>query len=286
MYTVDDLVRGFNNPKRLLTELNRYYHSRLYTKNSVDGISVFDEDWDFLIILDACRYDIFEDVAELPRDTLTSVTSSGAHSTEWVSANFGGETLHDLVYVTSNPWLSRLSAEIDASIHHHEYVADGVTNPDVLTAKAIEAASEFPNKRICVHYVQPHFPYLEYDFPEDGDLMTSVKRSGASQKTVNEAYRSNLEIVLPEVETLFEELSGKFVVSADHGEMLGERQRPIPIRWFGHPRRIWIEELIEVPWLEYVSGERRDIIAERPKTEPTIDEHETTESLKALGYLE
>jgi len=38
-----------------------------------------------------------------------------------------------------------------------------------------------------------------------------------------EAYNENLDIVLTEIEALLDELDGKSVITADHGNLVGER---------------------------------------------------------------
>jgi len=60
------------------------------------------------------------------------------------------------------------------------------------------------------------------------ELMTG--NSEMSKQEVWEAYIENLHVVLPHVEDLMTSLEGKTVVSSDHGNMVGERARPIPIR--------------------------------------------------------
>ena len=61
-----------------------------------------DADWDVLLILDACRFDLFSDVIDIPGD-LRRVHSLGSSTEEFLRANFANETLHDTVYVTANP---------------------------------------------------------------------------------------------------------------------------------------------------------------------------------------
>lgn len=61
---------------------------------------------------------------------------------------------------------------------------------------------------------------------------------------LREIYKSNLEIALRYVTKLVRKLSGHIVVTADHGEFLGE------YGMYGHPPGRKLPELIEVPWLE------------------------------------
>ena len=63
-------------------------------------------------------------------------------------------------------------------------------------------------------------------------------------------YTYNLEIALGWVGKLVKELSGRIVITADHGESFGEKLHPLlPIKIYGHPRGCYIEPLVKVPWL-------------------------------------
>lgn len=72
------------------------------------GIDVMDQDWDNLIILDACRADYFEQVADLSIfDEYRVVTSKASATPEFVEKTFTGREFGDTVYVNSNPHISR-----------------------------------------------------------------------------------------------------------------------------------------------------------------------------------
>jgi hypothetical protein len=98
-------------------------------------------------------------------------------------------------------------------------------------------------------------------------------------------YEENLAVVLPYIEGLLTELGGKTVVTSDHGNLLGERTSPIPVRDWGHPLSLYAEELVSVPWVTFENGERRQVIAEayEPDQRATTDEI-VEERLKQLGY--
>ncbi|MDB2276675.1 hypothetical protein PM022_19555, partial [Halorubrum ezzemoulense] len=65
------------------------------------------EDWDNLLILDACRYDYFANQHNF--DTTPSrVISPGKMSWEFMQEAFQGEQFHDTIYITSNPFATRL----------------------------------------------------------------------------------------------------------------------------------------------------------------------------------
>lgn len=96
MYSVDSIVEGLRNPKTGVIELNRVLTSGIEYKNSPEcnasGVNIIDADWDQLLILDACRYDIFsEHAGELP-GTLSRRESKASATRQFLEANFGGKT--------------------------------------------------------------------------------------------------------------------------------------------------------------------------------------------------
>jgi len=92
--------------------------------------------------------------------------------------------------------------------------------------------------------------------------------------------------VLPHVQELVAAVDGRTVVSADHGNMFGERSHPIPDREYGHPARIHTPELIEIPWLTIDADTRRQITTGTSHDDTTdADQQTAADRLTALGYL-
>ena len=301
MYSLSDLQTALDNPEWFARELNRLYAHRLNLRDhNPNGIDVFEADWDNLLILDACRYDEFKRMCDLSGN-LEKVRSRGATSSEFVRGNFTGRTLHDVVYVSANVYYPYLRDEIDAEVHafvglHDDDMRDAgdglTTHPETVTEHALAAHKSHPNKRLLVHYFQPHQPYIgpygKKRFDPGRGLIDTVKNNDPSREELLRAYRENLELVLEEVETLLAELPGKTVVSADHGEMLGERMRPIPVEDYGHHAGVYIDELLDVPWFISENGRRKEVVAEPPDASRAtdVDGEEMAEQLRALGYRE
>lgn len=297
MYTIKQLTKGLRTPELIVSEANRIItHTLNRCEYNKSGINIFDEDWDNMILLDACRYDFFKEYANISGHTEYRY-SRGSTTREFIRGNFSNRKLDDTVYVSANPWYIRLRGEIDSRVHsyinlHTDEKRDAVggltTTPSTVTRNAQRAASENPKKRLLVHYLQPHQPFLGefgknmFDFHKDTFL--SVKRNKVSESDVIHAYRENLELVLKEVEKLVNSLEGKTIISADHGELLGERQRPIPMQYFGHPCGVYVGELLKVPWHIIEGAERKEIVSEEPKKETETDQDAIQEQLSALGY--
>jgi hypothetical protein len=82
-------------------------------------------------------------------------------------------------------------------------------------------------------------------------------------------------------------ISGKVVVTSDHGNYVGERASPIPIREYGHPRGLYDRPVVCVPWLVRESDDRRRIItSSRDDQAQDINENVVTERLRNLGYTQ
>lgn len=305
MYSLFEIRRALSNPVRIGLECNRLYHRRANRRAyNPDGIDVFAEEWDSLIVLDACRYDLFARRSTLP-GTLGVRRSRGSSTVEFLRGNVADRDLRDTVYVTANPQLYRYRDELDARFHDviHVWMAEGwdeefgTVLPETTTRYAREAAARYPDKRLLVHYLQPHYPFIDsgttFDkgHVEGGDedvfwLRLTAGRLDVSPTEIWNAYARNFDIVLPHVETLLAELDGRTVVTSDHGNLIDERVFPLPMRVWGHPQGIYVDQLLTVPWLVVDDGTRRETVAEDATAdERTVEETIVTERLADLGYV-
>lgn len=310
MYSLEQLQRGIQNPRQGLRELNKLYWTRGNLRDfNPEGVDIFEEDWDNLIILDGCRYDALKE--QLPaydiNGDLQQRTSRGSATWEFLRGNFHGKRLDDVVYVTASTILYQGSVfreDLDVELHDVidvwtsgiEYGEDG-TPPENVAREARAANEDYPNKRLVIHFVQPHAPYLgdlgREQFPDFSPNPLSERflgRIDTPEATLRAIYRENLGLVLDEVEELVPELPGKTVVTADHGMLLGEREKPVPIKSFGHPGSLYVEEMVTVPWL-VIKGERRKRIVPgsagdeyAKKRSDDLDE-KARDHLEQMGYL-
>lgn len=313
MYSFSELGSAIRKPRSAIAEINRILSQGIDFRNAPlsdeERVDIMSEDWDNLILLDACRFDAFQDVAsDLPGD-LKMVKSKASATDEFLRANFLDRELYDTVYVTANPQLYRIEngiyqvEPINVSFHKqidvwqdHWHDEHRTVMPDVVTEAAIDAARQYPDKRLIVHYLQPHAPYVgktgKEELPTEYlDFWASFQNGkfDVSLETAKNAYIENLELVLPYASELLSVLEGKTVITADHGELLGERDSPIPIRRFGHPAHTDLPALVEVPWFVSESGPRREIVTSSPtpeKGDETPDSEVVKDRLRDLGYTE
>jgi hypothetical protein len=242
------------------------------------GIKVVDEYWDYLIILDACRYDFFEKMNIIP-GRLEKKKSLASATVEWLEKNFD-KYYGDIIYISSNPLISNIKIYGFKGTDHFfkvENVWDygwdkdlGTVPPEEVTSAALRMKAKYPNKRMIIHYMQPHGPWigktklsgkeLNLTFSTAVELVYNPQKwrdvwDKVSTKTIKEAYKDNLKLVLNEVKKLVNKLDGKIVISSDHGECLGEKLL------FEHQIGIYVRELIDVPWQ----------IIEKPKKAKSVE---------------
>lgn len=274
------------------------------------GTAVMKEDWDNLLILDACRYDMFERINFL-EGTLDRRQSLASFSGGFLAKNFSGRTFHDTVYVTANPYVHELE---DGCFHAVLNVIEtdwdervGTVPPEAMADALRDAHRKFPEKRIIGHFMQPHAPFIgpkgqkipqgivapegpsgrksESSSPPDVWRQLQFRLNDIDRTEVLEAYDENLEIVLEEVEPLLEDLDGKTVVTSDHGNLVGEWIGPFPARGYGHPPTTYTDNLIQVPWFVTTHGDRRMITATEPVEWEGMDSELAKERLADLGYM-
>lgn len=265
-----------------------------------EGTRVMDEDWDTLILLDACRYDMFKE--RVPFDgKLESRISLGSTSEEFLRQNFADGEYHDTVYVNANVYFPKVGLTQDKTFHDVIDLLDDwdddldIAHPKTVTKAAKRVHEQYPNKRIIVHYMQPHIPFI-------GDRGLEIQKrvgernvwnplrddeSPISVDEVWEGYNDNLDFVFEYVSDLLHSISGQVVISADHGNMVGERQLPLPTKqMYGHPWGVYTEELVKVPWY-VIEAERRTITEEPPVTSEAegYDNKFIKTRLESLGYI-
>jgi hypothetical protein len=271
-----------------------------------EGVDIVKEDWDNLIVLDACRYDVFEAVSDLPGD-LERRTSRAAVTWSFLEQNFAGRELHDTVYVAANAVVGTNAERLDVyklvglwnEIQQGDH--DDVVNPETVVEETLTLADEHRDKRLIAHFLQPHTPFVrrngERILPDSPYRDYKAARDGdASEDEIRDVYNENVVHVVDHVSDLIKELDGKTVVTADHGELLGEGvgtlTKVLHPRWpvterrnfdYGHYSNIRKPELVEVPWLVIENETRRETVAETPAG-VKMESRDLEKHLDALGY--
>jgi hypothetical protein len=163
-----------------------------------------ESDWDYCIVLDACRYDVFSELYDEFLDgTLEKRESKGSSTPEWAYRTFTDE--YDIAYFSSNPFINDLGiplnelkwgASCDYEWTANEHISDvfdvwktgwdddlGTVPPESMETafhenlNAVEQAD-----RTVIHYMQPHAPYLTRGKGQKlKQIRKGIKRQGETE---------------------------------------------------------------------------------------------------------
>lgn len=264
------------------------------------GESVYSREWDVLLVLDACRYDLMTEVAG-EYDFINEVepfTSTASSSREWMTKNFRYEYADEMrqtAHITGNPFSDQCLRSTDFARLDEvwRYAWDdelGTIPPRPITDRAVEAWRAGVGKRMIVHYMQPHYPFIPHPELHQGMVVANfgdaqepfwkrVRRGEIDREIAWNAYRENLLYVLDEVGFLLSVIDAdSVVISADHGNAVGR------LGVYGHPGGVPLAILRRVPWIDTSATGHREYEPETMRDESLIDSS-TTSKLRDLGYI-
>jgi hypothetical protein len=143
------------------------------------------EEWDYLVVLDACRNDVFQRTyGDYVSGAVETRESPGSATPEWAMRTFTGH--HDLTYFSANPLINSLAIPFNeipwgkslgdeyawAAGDHIAEVVDlwktewdddlGTVHPRAVTDAVLDSPDLLARRdRTVVHYLQPHMPYID-----------------------------------------------------------------------------------------------------------------------------
>lgn len=282
-----------------------YYESALRAGCSLfsdrQGDNIYEDDWDVLLILDACRVDLLREVTgEYPfLDIIETRRSVGSASAEWMDNTFTAkrrDAVANTIYVTGNPFSNDHASSEDFAavdeVWRNGWDEEAETiRPRPLTNQAIaQWRSQADADRMIVHYMQPHYPFIGSSIAGTGlslenwgetfdsrNVWELLRDGEIEHDALWDAYRENLRTVLDDVEFLLETIDADTVViTADHGNAIGE------YGVYGHPAGICLSALRDVPWVTMSAEQVREYEPETTNESPTNEN--VSDRLEALGY--
>lgn len=309
MSLFNELVKKYHSDgvESLVHSLFPFIQNRLQLKRLVDLHSIFkisntydiySHEWDLMIIVDACRYDLMTSVSDEYEfiSELSYKYSPASSSKEWMEAQFSQsdtKRTEQTTYITGNTFsneeLSSDQFKLLDEVWRYGWDSDlGTIPPRVVTDRAITVGRHQNPDRMLVHYMQPHFPALnnpqlggEIDPVENcwiNSVWNELSNGELKYETVWQAYKSNVHMVLSEIRLLLRNSSFQTVIiTSDHGNGFGENNI------YGHPGDRIHECLRKVPWIKTHAS---DTEGYTPK-EYNIDSgtNSVENKLASLGYV-
>ncbi|PSQ45512.1 hypothetical protein BRD17_01200 [Halobacteriales archaeon SW_7_68_16] len=263
------------------------------------GTTVYDRDWDVLLILDACRWDMYDEVVGRGE----RIWSVGASSPEWMTNTFReryADAVAATAYVTGNPFSethvdrARLGA-VDEVWRYGWDDALGTIPPDPITDRVIATARSGEYDHVIGHYMQPHYPFVGDDSGTDAGIdldrfgdeaadgtggdrtyWQRVADGEIDLETLWTGYHDNLRLALEAVETVTDNVDGRVAITADHGNAVGEWG------YWGHEPNLLHPKMRWVPWeVREATDTETYVPTLEPGDEGTIDRESR---LDLLGY--
>jgi hypothetical protein len=261
------------------------------------GRNIFDYEWDACVVLDACRYDLFEEFActhEVSQyfQEIEPAWSLASRTPDWIPRTFGSapdDILNDTVYVVDNGHSTLIPTDspvkLDEVWRYASEDGSWLVDESIVTDRALHHLKTNESERLLVHYTVPHAPFrhkMEYYSTSDDSLSSDVwngLESGEFEyEDVWKDYGQNLLRGLNEVDKLVKAIDGKILLTSDHGNLMGEYGQ------YGHIAGLF-PPVRRVPWV-WVEGQGTTAPSELQsdcKT-PTTETANVEDNLSALGY--
>jgi len=275
------------------------YHKALQQISRLQtGTNVYDRHWDLLIVLDACRFDLFENTStgQIAFSGVEQFESVDTMTQHWMRKTFTPQYATEMKrtgYICGNPFSApELDADAFGSLDEvWRYAWDddqGTLPARPVTDRAVATGRTEDYDRLIVHYMQPHCPFIpepelavkkeagSFVDPEKRDVWMRLRSGELSKSRVWEGYRANLQYVLEELQLLRENIDAdRAIVTSDHGNAVGE--------WgvYGHPVHMPHSCLRIVPWATIESNDHHTY---EPTLQPGDTAGSVAERLELLGY--
>ena len=240
----------------------------------MDNQQFLESEWDYCLVLDACRYDVFAEVYDEYLDgTLEKRESIGSSTPEWAYRTFTEE--HDIAYFSGNPFINSLGIPLNelkwgASCDYEwtatEHISDVIdvwkegwdddlgTVPPESLAESLERHSDTDDQteRTVLHYMQPHAPYLSRGKGRKlKQIQKGIRNQEDAEEVANDGTLSSLSDKLrPKVEEKLDgsELAQKAGLWLELGptDVLKNGTREAALALYEENLRIALEEVAEI----------------------------------------
>jgi hypothetical protein len=273
---------AFTNARRYISQFWTHVPHDLrhyYTKSTH---RVLNEEWDNLIILDSARFDIFREINFID-GKLSKKISAGTWSRPFLRRNFGGQNLQDTVYIGANPYMKQIDYSGFHAVHlifGNEGFDSHAVHPEVVFTEVENLINNYQDKRIIVHFMQPHTPHFtQVARSLDIGVFEAFKQGLISKAELQKSYKQNLMLGLYYAAQLIQLMRGSVVITGDHGENLGELvDGQVKLGHANYNELCW-----SVPWLHVNYNTQSKQVADSLNKIRT-QEGNVESQLKMLGY--
>ena len=253
-----------------------------------------EDEWDVVVVLDACRWDTLQAVTSWP---IGAAYSPGSATPEWLAAAERTRVFEDCHVASANAQYE--SADLGLAALRRVWETDwdaglGTVLPEPVLAAADDFLRE-DERPVVAHLLPPHAPYVarvgdtwlpafadadvwkQNPNADDEDRLSpqvAMARGHIDLERAHQAYVASVESTFEAVAAYVSRWvrdDHTVVVTADHGETFG-RLREFGL--CGHPYRCHIDPLVKVPYERFEGAT------------PVEDAPEGVEAkLEALGYV-
>lgn len=282
------------------------------------GTNVYEREWDTLILLDTCRVDALEQVADdyeflPPSGQISSITSIASGSYTWMANTFVEEYAQEVantVYVSANAYAERIlengwKPEDDRGLSHCNWdtlTADDLLaldqpwrhdenplyhpRPNYVTERAIGHYRKYEPERMIVHYSQPHDPYIAKAVEEgrSGDELYEHEENPwnflKNGGELDVVWESYINDLRMILNNVEDLLNNLPAETVIISADHGEAFGDLGV--YGHPIAVPHPKIRRVPWVETTAEDTNEIEGSIQSNNQT---KQVEESLKDLGYL-
>lgn len=245
-------------------------------------------DWDICLLLDACRYDVLQDIST--NAVVDQARSPASATPEFLRKAQSAGVFENTVYVSGNPQSGKRPPSLNhIPVYETAWDDDLATVPpgDIYDVVRDYVGGDRP---VVAHTLQPHYPHIcEIDgrtipvpggthprfFTDEwyhGEKLQAILANGLIDiDFARRSYEVSVRYAWERASEFAAELVSdghRVVVTADHGELFGQ--------WglVEHPVGVSMDQLVEVPWVVF-----------EPETGVETPES-VSDRLVALGYAE
>jgi hypothetical protein len=242
----------------------------------------------YLVVLDACRYDVFAEIAQERYGCKPLKLDTRCHCTAWWYRKYWRPHRNDVHLISANPvpfnehsgwnsyrhfksatWADFASARARAAAGGvlERLSLGGVNMFDPVIVLEVFAAIKQPGEQYLLHLIPPHLPFqgekgralferLGLALVETRHIYKAIQDHGRAGNwdEVRECYKENIEYALDALERyahLFRD--GRLVITADHAELIGDPSFD-ENGLYRHAKYVNVPDLWmtqrTVPWLE------------------------------------